>query len=296
MQIEAPTPDAGPVMSALLAMSDRIGFVSGFSVSGTRPHGSVADLLCWETPADRPDCGREDLKHTRLSSWLAYVVHCATEGLNMPDPTRVGVVSASRFGCVAATDETRKGLRRGGILGIDPVRFAKATHVYPVAVAAMERGWQGPVTAFVGGEEAAQHALLFAADQIQLGSADMMIVAGYEELADEVVMYLERSGYLAACRAAGRVVAETMSVVVLARHETEGVRWSRPRLKQGNEALRRQASGGAEPLPTRGDALGATLIRDLVFAIEAADGAGTPWPSSPRPFGTHTLQHGLAAA
>jgi hypothetical protein len=280
--VESSSAATSPVMLGARVRKAWPVLVNGFSVSGTQPHESQGGVQCWTPPVDHPECGREDLRHTRLSSWVRYALRQATLDLQMPDATRIGLVSASRYGCVGATNETRRAHRQGGILGVDPVRFSKATHVYPLAVNAMEFGWRGPVTAFVGHDDATWQAMLFASQQIQHEVADAMCVVAYEEIDDAVLRHLQYTGYLDRQRALGRIVAENVSVVVLARQGVFGKAACKVQLYRADcdEDADIGASGSlTETLPAdvgidAYDVLGATLVRDLVSRCEQGVTAG----------------------
>lgn len=197
-----------------------LALLTGFCVTGTQPHADHCRALLLETPVGARDFNVETLKHTRLSSWLRYAID--QSGTLAPDTLlpgssgHIGMVSASRYGCVRATDETRKGQRAGGILGVDPIRFAKATHVYPLAANAIDLGWRGPMTAFVGDDETGWHALLFAKQQLANDAAGLMYVVTYDEIDAAVLAHLRHSGVLGG-DSDERAVAEGLSVVALGR-------------------------------------------------------------------------------
>jgi hypothetical protein len=102
-----------------------------------------------------------------------------------------GLVSGSQFGC-AQVYEMHSRLLRHGARGVDAVRFAQATHSYPVSAAAIEFGLQGPCLAVVSGGQAGADAMTCASDWLREARCDRVLVAAYEDFSPPLTTYLQQ--------------------------------------------------------------------------------------------------------
>lgn len=138
---------------------------------------------------------RERVRHTRLSSLAHGLVSACLEDLDAAVPhQRIGVVTASLYGCVEETNATRLAYRAGGLGGVDPVQFSKSTHSYLANALAIAWGLRGPVSSLIGRRDATLEALWFASTLIEEGLADAMFVVAFDEIGDCARRHLEAGG------------------------------------------------------------------------------------------------------
>lgn len=137
----------------------------------------------------------ERSRHTPLSLRLARETRRLLNAAGLSDDAvkgpATGLVSGSRYGCSMVYDLNRR-LRDRGPRGIDAVCFAQATHNYPISVAAIELGLNGPCAALVGSPVAGMEALVCAVDWLRDGRCDRVIVAAYEDLDGVATEHLRR--------------------------------------------------------------------------------------------------------
>ncbi len=91
-----------------------------------------------------------------------------------------GIVSGSSYGCAAVFDLHRR-LCKGGPRGIDAVRFAQATHSFPISMTAIDHGLKGPAAALVSSDAAGTEALVCALDWLRDGLCTRVVVAAFED-------------------------------------------------------------------------------------------------------------------
>lgn len=135
---------------------------------------------------------RERVRHTRFSSLAHRLVSDCLDDLNAAvSPQRIGIVTASVYGCVEETNATREAYRAHGLGGIDPVQFSKSTHSYLANALSMAWGLRGPVSSLLGRRDATLEALWFAASMIEAGLADAMFVVAFDEIGGCAQRHLE---------------------------------------------------------------------------------------------------------
>lgn len=128
-------------------------------------------------------------RHTKVSYRLCNMVERLLKeaGLTKEEISgpRTALISGSSYGCSQVFDIHRR-LSKHGPRGIDAVRFAQATHNYPVSVCAIEYGLMGPCLAVVSTETAGMDAMLCAYDWITENRCDRAIVVGFEDFSSPV--------------------------------------------------------------------------------------------------------------
>ena len=135
---------------------------------------------------------RERVRHTRFSSLAHRLLSDCLDDLNAAvPPQRIGIVTASVYGCVEETNATRKAYRAQGLGGVDPVQFSKSTHSYLANALSMAWGLRGPVSSLLGRRDATLEALWFAASMIEGGLADAMFVVAFDEIGECAQRHLE---------------------------------------------------------------------------------------------------------
>ncbi|NUB45443.1 hypothetical protein GEU84_013675 [Fertoebacter nigrum] len=229
-------------------------------------------------------------RHTRVSHRLSRMVArlCARSGLSaeaLAGP-RTGLVSGSSYGC-SPVYEMHHRLRQQGPRGVDAVRFAQATHNYPVSSCAIEYGLQGPCLSVVSTETAGLDALQCAFDWLRDNRCDRVLVTAFEDFAPPTADHL-----LARARATpGTAFGEAMVLLLLERETAATAR--------GLAGLARL--GSVTNIPARGrshlhiqcsdpavrtmrsqalDFLGAgglLAIHDLLTSPDGAGPAATDW-------------------
>lgn len=141
------------------------------------------------------DMAASKARMTRPSHRLAALIRrlCAAARLPLAELSGpgTGLVSGSQFGCAQVYDMHSRLLRQGP-RGIDAVRFAQATHNYPISAAAIEFGLQGPCLAVVSGPQAGADALTCATDWLSDARCDRVLVAAYEDFAPPLTTYLQQ--------------------------------------------------------------------------------------------------------
>jgi 3-oxoacyl-(acyl-carrier-protein) synthase len=169
-------------------------------------------------------------RHTKVSYRLCNMVdRLLTEaGLTKEEISgpRTALISGSSYGCSQVFDIHRR-LSKHGPRGIDAVRFAQATHNYPVSACAIEYGLMGPCLAVVSTETAGMDALLCAYDWITDNRCDRAIVVGFEDFSSPI-------GEHVCARAkdapSGHSVSETMVMLLLERESVATARGANPDL------------------------------------------------------------------
>lgn len=138
---------------------------------------------------------RERVRHTRFSSLAHGLVSSCLEDLNAAVPhQRIGVVTASMYGCIEETNTTREAYRAGGMGGVDPVQFSKSTHSYLANALSIAWGLRGPVSSLLGRRDATLEALWFASTLIEERLADAMFVVAFDEIGDCARRHLDAGG------------------------------------------------------------------------------------------------------
>ncbi len=163
-------------------------------------------------------------RHTKVSYRLCQMVDrlLADAGLTRDQISgpSTALISGSNYGCSQVFEMHRR-LRKHGPRGIDAVRFAQATHNYPVSACAIEYGLMGPCLAVVSTETAGMDALHCAYDWITDERCDRAIVVGFEDFSSP-------TGEHVCARAkdapAGHAVSEAMVMVMLERQSTAQAR------------------------------------------------------------------------
>ncbi|MFZ5963417.1 beta-ketoacyl synthase N-terminal-like domain-containing protein [Thalassococcus sp. BH17M4-6] len=162
-------------------------------------------------------------RHTRISHRLSRLVPrlLAQSGLSAEDiaGTRTGLVSGSSYGC-AQVFEMHQRLRRHGPRGVDAVRFAQATHNYPVSACAIEFGLQGPCLSVVSTETAGLDALQCAFDWLRDDRCDRVLVVAYEDMAPPIADHLVTR----AMATPGKAYGEAMVLILLERDSIAAAR------------------------------------------------------------------------
>ena len=137
----------------------------------------------------KKNSGSARRRHTavsyRLSAMIKRLIEQAGFDASQIAGSETGLVSGSSYGCSAVFDMHQK-LREYGPRGIDAVRFAQATHSYPISKCAIEFGLKGPSLALVSCEAAGMEALLCAYDWITENRCERVIVAAYEDFSAPV--------------------------------------------------------------------------------------------------------------
>lgn len=150
-----------------------------------------------------------------------------------------GLVSGSRYGCSIVFDMHRR-LARHGPKGIDAVRFAQATHNYPVSACAIEFGFKGPCTALVSSRAAGMEALQCGLDWLNDSRCDRVIVTGFEDFGSPIDDHIRRASW------SGGPVREAMVCVLLERADVATARGARGLADvTGSAALNRARGRGA---------------------------------------------------
>ncbi|WP_175500638.1 beta-ketoacyl synthase N-terminal-like domain-containing protein [Litoreibacter janthinus] len=126
---------------------------------------------------------------------------------------RTALISGSKYGC-SQVFEIHRRLRKHGPRGIDAVRFAQATHNFPVSTCAIEYGLMGPCLAIVSTETAGMDALLCAHDWITDDRCDRAIVVGFEDFSSPTGEHVCAQAKDAP---SGQSVSEAMVMVLLER-------------------------------------------------------------------------------
>lgn len=160
-------------------------------------------------------------RHTRLSRRLEKLIErTATMAKLLPDQiagTETGLVSGSSYGCSSVMEEVRRQLVRKGSRGVDPIRFASATHSFPLSLNAIRFGIRGPCAALVSSEAAGLEALLCAADWLQAGRCERVLIAAYEDFGDPVAAHITAAGKPGAVNEAMALVLLEVESAALAR-------------------------------------------------------------------------------
>ncbi len=159
---------------------------------------------------------RPSFRLNRMISRLLVQAGLAPEIIGGP---RTGLVSGSHFGCAQVYDMHNR-LRRHGPRGIDAIRFAQATHNYPVSAAAIDFGLQGPCFAIVSTKAAGLDALTCALDWLNDDRCDRVIVAAFEDFTPELTAVLDQKR----CRNSAQVFSESMVLMLLERQSTAAAR------------------------------------------------------------------------
>jgi len=187
---------------------------SGLTSSGA-PFGSFS-LHGLNHSAFDAEAKRSRGRFTRPSFRLGQMINRLLKQTGLtPDcirGPRSGLVSGSQFGCAQVYDMHSR-LRRFGPRGIDAVRFAQATHNYPISAAAIDFGLQGPCLAVVSTALAGLDALQCAFDWLRDDRCDRVLVAAYEDFAPPLTTHLAQR-----CRAnPTKSYGEAMVIVLLER-------------------------------------------------------------------------------
>lgn len=157
------------------------------------------------------------VRHTgvsyRLSAMVKRLIEQAELNPAQISGVKTGLVSGSSYGCSMVFEMHRK-LRELGPRGIDAVRFAQATHSYPVSTCAIEYGLKGPSLALVSCEAAGMEALMCAHDWITENRCERVIVAAYEDIASPIHEHILHSF---AGNHAGNTVREAMVLILVER-------------------------------------------------------------------------------
>lgn len=200
-------------------------------VGSLPPGGQTADAIfgsfrvnLLDRSAFETDAKAERGRHTAVSYRLCKMVPRLLRGAGL---TRrqiagpgTGLISGSLYGCSQVFEMHRR-LRRHGPRGIDAVRFAQATHSYPVSICAIEFGLKGPCLAVVSTETAGMDAFLCAHDWITDGRCDRVIVVGYEDMATPIRDHIRTAR---AHSAADGSVSEAMVMLLLERSASAAMR------------------------------------------------------------------------
>lgn len=163
------------------------------------------------TPRQR---GRLTRPYARLAAMIGRLLKdTGLDAAELSGP-RTGLISGSTFGC-SRVYNIHKRLRRMGPRGIDAVRFAQATHNYPVSACAIDYKIEGPCLAVVSTETAGFDALLCAWDWLKDERCDRVLVTAYEDFAPPLTSHLARR----AKDNPGRVFGESMVLLLLERKD-----------------------------------------------------------------------------
>ncbi len=178
---------------------------------------------------DSDDVQTQRSRHTRLSLRLSQIIErlaeragLTTEEMAGPD---TGIISGSSFGCASVLDGIRQQLDEKGPRGVDPIKFAQATHSYPLSANAIIYQLQGPCAAIVSSDAAGLEALTCASDWLNDHRCKRVIVVAYEDFDDPVA-----SAISARDRLNGRIgdVTETMVAILLETSSTAMCRVASP--------------------------------------------------------------------
>ncbi|UWQ12779.1 hypothetical protein K3X41_15675 (plasmid) [Aliiroseovarius crassostreae] len=170
-------------------------------------------------------------RQTRLSHRLERMIQRLAMAANLPvselQGPGTGLVSGSQFGC-SQVYQMQSRLHEFGPRGIDAVRFAQATHNYPITSAAIEFGIQGPSLAVVSGSQAGSDALTCALDWLRDGRCARVLVTTYEDFAPPLTTHLAQR----ARAPEGPVFAEAMVLMLLEQESAARSRGRHPILSQ----------------------------------------------------------------
>lgn len=213
---------------------------------------------------------RERVRHTRLSVLAHGLVSSCLEDLNAAVPhQRIGVVTASMYGCVEETNATRAAYRAGGLAGVDPVQFSKSTHSYLANALAIAWGLRGPVSSLLGRRDATLEALWFASALIEERMADAMLVVAFDEIGDCVQRHLDAAG-----PRAGRVGEACVALCLVGSHclpaAAAGAAWGLRRLAGGAAGVDGAQVVAAEAAPGAVDYLSANAAVRLLDWLDDA--------------------------
>ncbi|MBV2358174.1 hypothetical protein KUH32_00160 [Thalassococcus sp. CAU 1522] len=169
------------------------------------------DHTAFETasPAER---GRHTRVSHRLSSLVPRLLDRAGLAPQALAGSSCGIVSGSVYGCSQVYDMHRR-LKRFGPRGVDAVRFAQATHNYPVSACAIEYGIEGPCLSILNAETAGLDALQCAHDWLRAGRCTRVLVTAYEDFASPTGDHLAGRARPHLC--SGQGYGEAMVVVLL---------------------------------------------------------------------------------
>ncbi|WP_299963926.1 beta-ketoacyl synthase N-terminal-like domain-containing protein [uncultured Roseobacter sp.] len=222
--------------------------------------------------------GRLTRPYARLSQMISRLL--AQTGLSPSDIAgqRTGLVSGSMFGC-SQVYEIHARLRHLGPRGVDAIRFAQATHSYPISACAIDFQIQGPCFAVVNTQAASLQALLCAWDWLRDGRCDRVLVAAYEDFTAPVSTHLAHR----ARATPGLVFGESMVLVMLERDSLATRAKSAPVLL---DVAAGQPTDSARACGTMAvDHLGAegllALHRSISIPEPAPDGAQIRLPACP---------------
>ncbi|WP_269584459.1 beta-ketoacyl synthase N-terminal-like domain-containing protein [Roseibium sp. Sym1] len=139
---------------------------------------------------------RERQRHTpvsfRMSQLVTKLLSNAALSKEAAAGAATGLVSGSRYGCSIVFDMHRR-LARYGPKGIDAIRFAQATHNYPVSCCAIEFGFKGPCTAMVSSRAAGMEAFQCACDWLLDRRCDRVVVTAFEDFGSPVDDHIRRT-------------------------------------------------------------------------------------------------------
>ncbi|MDA7429488.1 beta-ketoacyl synthase N-terminal-like domain-containing protein [Primorskyibacter aestuariivivens] len=128
-------------------------------------------------------------RHTRVSYRLNKMIPRLLERAGLTADALAGpgcgMVSGSSYGCSQVYEMHRR-LKKMGPRGVDAVRFAQATHNYPVSACAIDYKIEGPCLSVLNAETAGLDALQCAQDWLRAGRCDRVLVAAYEDLAPPI--------------------------------------------------------------------------------------------------------------
>ena len=130
---------------------------------------------------------REKKRHNRLSLMVTEAINrCLVDAGVQPEEIAgldAGIVTASYFGCLSATDSIYKSMRSNiGRNAVNPIEFAKATHSFPASIAMTKFGMKGPVAALVSSFSVGLDAIYLANRLIRSGKANRIFIIAYEEI------------------------------------------------------------------------------------------------------------------
>ncbi|HPA20812.1 MAG TPA: beta-ketoacyl-[acyl-carrier-protein] synthase family protein [Verrucomicrobiae bacterium] len=146
------------------------------------PSARYANHLVGQVRADvDARAGRVRGSRSDKLAWIAAREALAAAGLENMDPARTGVLLGATVGGMAATEEVLAALLRDNRRAFGPLRFHECAGA--AVLCAKKIGARGPVATFSTACSAGAMAILAAAEFIEQGEADVMLVGAADSLA-----------------------------------------------------------------------------------------------------------------
>ena len=137
-------------------------------------------------------------KMDTLSKMASIAAHLAFESASLNNeailPGRGSVVSGSAFGASLSIDTFNKTLMTQGPEFVNPNIFPSTSHNVAGGHISIQFGFSGPLIHFASGVISSHLALIYGADIIDNGRADIILCGGWEQLSPELSQVLEKSG------------------------------------------------------------------------------------------------------